>query len=89
MARRKWRDLDPRQRRAIVVSGTIQAGLALSAWYDLSHRPQELVNGPKIVWALVIAINFVGPVVYFRFGRHHSIAHEAKPWHENVHVSDQ
>ena len=82
MATKKWHDLGPRQRRAIMVGGTVQAALALSAWYDLSHRPQELVNGPKALWTLAIAINFVGPIAYFRFGRHHHLAHKATPWHE-------
>ncbi|TCO61959.1 PLD nuclease N-terminal domain-containing protein [Actinocrispum wychmicini] len=70
MDKKRWRDLEPRQRRAIVIGGAVQATLALGAWYDLSHRPRELVNGPKAMWALVIAINFIGPIVYFRFGRH-------------------
>jgi hypothetical protein len=86
MADRKWRDLNPRQRGAVVVGGTVQLALALTAWYDLSHRPRHLVNGPKAVWALVIAINFVGPIVYFRFGRaatHHVSRHatDILGWH--------
>jgi hypothetical protein len=27
------------------------------------------VHGPKVLWALVIAVNVVGPLAYFRFGR--------------------
>ncbi|MBP2328769.1 hypothetical protein JOF56_009154 [Kibdelosporangium banguiense] len=88
MAAKKWRDLEPRQRRTIVATGAVQVGLAVSAWYDLSRRPQELVNGPKLLWALVIAINFVGPSAYFRFGRHQPITHKATPWHERAHLTD-
>ncbi len=80
--KKKWRDLDARQRGAIIVGGTVQAGLALSAWYDLSHRPSDQVNGPKALWALIIAVNFVGPLAYFRFGRHRHVTHKATPWHE-------
>jgi hypothetical protein len=83
-AKKKWRDLEPGQRRAMIAGGTVQAALAVSAWYDLSHRPRELVNGPKLLWALVIAINLVGPIAYFRFGRHPHVAHKAIPWHEKV-----
>ena len=79
MAKKQWRELEPGQRRAIVVGGAVQATLALSAWYDLSLRPQETVNGPKALWALLIAVNFVGPVLYFRFGRHHPVEHKATP----------
>ncbi|MEV4313515.1 PLD nuclease N-terminal domain-containing protein [Actinocrispum sp. NPDC049592] len=67
--KKKWRDLDTRQRRAIIVGGTVQAALALAAWYDLSHRSSDQVNGPKPLWAFIIAINFIGPLAYFRFGR--------------------
>lgn len=81
---RKWRELEPRERRSIILAGFVQAGLASAAWYDLSHRPQDQVNGPKLLWALVIAVNFVGPVAYFRFGRHHPVVHKANPWHEKV-----
>jgi hypothetical protein len=83
MAGKKWRDLEPRQRQAMIVGGAVQATLALGAWYDLSHRPKELVNGPKVLWAFVITINFVGPLTYFRFGRHHRVARKATPWQEN------
>jgi hypothetical protein len=86
MANKKWSELEPRQRRAIILTGTVQAGLALTAWYDLSHRSQEQVNGPKLLWALAIAINFVGPIAYFRFGRTHHLVHKATPWHEKVHL---
>jgi hypothetical protein len=27
------------------------------------------VNGSKRLWALIIAINFFGPIAYFRWGR--------------------
>jgi len=33
-------------------------------------RPAERVTGRKAVWALVIGINFVGPIAYFIRGRH-------------------
>jgi hypothetical protein len=43
--------------------------LAVSAWADLAERPAEQVNGRKRRWAAIIAINFVGPVLYFTRGR--------------------
>ena len=69
MANRRWADLSPGQRAGVVALGTVQLSLAAAAWTDLARRPARTVNGPKGVWALVIAINFVGPLVYFRWGR--------------------
>jgi hypothetical protein len=43
--------------------------LAATAWVDLARRPRDQVNGPKGAWAAVIAVNFVGPISYFAFGR--------------------
>jgi hypothetical protein len=65
----KWGELPEGQRRLIVVAGTIQVGLALTAWADLIRRPAVQVAGPKPVWAAVIALNTVGPLAYFKWGR--------------------
>ena len=43
--------------------------LAAAAWWDLARRPATQVRGPKWMWALVIGVNFVGPVLYFARGR--------------------
>lgn len=69
MTRKHWRDLTAGQRLAFAVMSTVQVGLAAIAWNDLAHRPQEAVNGRKPLWALAIAVNFVGPVAYLRYGR--------------------
>ncbi|WP_086824085.1 PLD nuclease N-terminal domain-containing protein [Allokutzneria sp. NRRL B-24872] len=69
MRSQKWQDLDPGRRRKVIVAGTVQIALAVTAWVDLARRSPERLNGPKRLWALVIAINFVGPIAYFRFGR--------------------
>jgi hypothetical protein len=47
----------------------VQIALAAGAWWDLARRPATAVQGSKGAWALVIAVNFVGPVAYLRFGR--------------------
>jgi hypothetical protein len=69
----RWADLTGRQRAGIAVLGAIQVSLQVSlaatAWADLARRPAREVNGPKALWALVIAINVVGPLAYLRFGR--------------------
>jgi hypothetical protein len=65
---RKWGDLTPRQQTAILVLGSVQLSLAATAWADLATRPASQVNGRKGVWAAVIAVNFLGPVLYFTCG---------------------
>jgi hypothetical protein len=69
MERRRWKDLPPEQRAAIVVAGCAQVALASAAWVDLARRPRALVRGPKAVWAVAIAVNVVGPIAYFTAGR--------------------
>ena len=66
---RQWSDLSTGQQVRGVVAGVIQFALAATAWTDLARRPAEDVNGRKWVWAIVIAVNFVGPISYFLFGR--------------------
>jgi len=68
--RRRWRDYTPAQRAGLVAFGALEVGLAAAAWADLARRDQAEVRGRKWVWALVIAINIVGPLAYFRWGRH-------------------
>ena len=69
MARRRWSDMSPGQRTAVVAAATVQIGLAVTAWVDLARRPAAQVRGPKPVWAAVIAVNFVGPIAYLIAGR--------------------
>lgn len=69
MAGRRWSDLTTKQQTAVLVLGSVQLSLAATAWADLATRPAASVNGSKTGWALIIAINFVGPLAYFRWGR--------------------
>jgi hypothetical protein len=69
MTGRSWSDLTPKQQTAVLVLGSVQLSLAATAWADLARRPAAQVNGSKLRWALLIAVNFIGPVAYFRWGR--------------------
>jgi hypothetical protein len=69
MARRRWNDLTAKQRTAVLVLASVQLSLAAAAWADLATRPADSVNGSRIRWAFIIAINFFGPLAYFRWGR--------------------
>lgn len=69
MDARRWSRLTDRQRTAVLVMGSVQLSLAATAWTDLARRPADQVNGRKDVWAAVIAVNVLGPVAYFAWGR--------------------
>ena len=72
MAKKKWAELSPVQRAVILTLGSIQISLAATAWTDLARRPREQVNGSKGKWAAIIAVNTIGPLSYFRWGRRKS-----------------
>jgi len=59
----------PTRRAVVAVLAAVQLALAGTAWVDLVRRPARLVRGPKWIWALVIAVNVVGPLWYYRWGR--------------------
>lgn len=69
MKSRRWSDMSSGQKSATVVGAIVQMTLAAAAWNDLAKRPAASVRGRKAVWAGVIAVNFVGPLAYFRWGR--------------------
>lgn len=69
MGKKSWSDLSTGQQTVIVLLGAVQVGLAVAAWTDLARRPRWQVNGGKGRWAAVIAIDFVGPILYFAKGR--------------------
>lgn len=69
MPKRRWRDLDQRQRTALVIAGIVQLCLLGAALNDLASRPAPQVRGAKRFWAAAAFVNFVGPLAYFAFGR--------------------
>jgi hypothetical protein len=72
MAKRRWSDLDPRLRQAMMLAGAVEAGLKIAALIDLAQRPSREVRGSKAAWAAAITVvNAAGavPVAYFLRGR--------------------
>ncbi len=68
-SKKKFADLAPWQQAVVLILASVQLSLAATAWADLATRPADKVNGSKLKWALVIAVNFFGPIRYFRKGR--------------------
>ncbi len=69
MVAKRWSELSRGQRVVVVALASVQVSLAVSAWTDLAVRRPELVRGSKARWAAIIAVNFVGPVLYYTRGR--------------------
>jgi hypothetical protein len=70
--RRKWSELSPRARRTIIVVGTIEGMLKVSALVSLARRPAGAVRGSRALWATsIVLLNSAGvvPLAYFVFGR--------------------
>lgn len=64
----RWNDLSPGQQAVLLTLASVQVSLAVTAWTDLAFRPSAQVRGGKGKWAAVIAVSFVGPVIYFTRG---------------------
>jgi hypothetical protein len=69
MQTHRWSDLSDTQRTMVLAAGSVQVALAVAAWTDLAVRPASQVIGGKTRWAAIIAVNFIGPISYFRWGR--------------------
>jgi hypothetical protein len=69
MPAQRWSDLSSRQQTGMLIAASVQLALAATAWTDLARRPAALVRGPKALWAVLIAVNFIGPLSYFVIGR--------------------
>lgn len=66
--KRHWKDLTAGQQAAVLTLASVQLSLAVTAWTDLAFRPADQVRGGKAKWAGIIAINFLGPALYFARG---------------------
>ncbi|WP_411720119.1 PLDc N-terminal domain-containing protein [Mycetocola sp.] len=64
-----WNEMSTGQKVGVIATGLVQMGLATTAWRDLAKRSAQQVNGPKGLWAAIIAVNWVGPIAYFITGR--------------------
>jgi hypothetical protein len=66
---RKWSDLTPRQRGAVVVLGAVEVVLTTIALRDLARRDAAEVRGPKLLWRAACLVQPFGPVSYLVLGR--------------------
>lgn len=69
---KRWSDLDPRARKAILVVGALDGALKTVALIDLKRRRADEVRGSRKAWAAALTfVNSAGvlPVAYFLRGR--------------------
>lgn len=64
----RWSEMSSKQKAAVLTLASVQVSLAATAWADLAFRSNSEVHGRKGKWAAIIAINFVGPILYFKRG---------------------
>lgn len=67
--KKSWKEMSPAARAGFVAIGIAQVSLMLAAQRDISKRPADQINGPKLAWRVAALINFVGPMGYFILGR--------------------
>ncbi|MDF3337854.1 hypothetical protein ACP6C7_11780 [Mycolicibacterium septicum] len=72
MAKKRWKDLSPNAKAAVIAVAAIDAGLRAWALRDLAGRDASRINGPKWLWGSalgVLSTSGVVPVVYLVAGR--------------------
>ncbi|MFH5821290.1 hypothetical protein [Georgenia sp. AZ-5] len=69
MTTRTWADLTAGQRAGLMATAAVQPALTATAWADLARRPAREVDGSEARWATLIAVNFIGLVLYLTRGR--------------------
>jgi flagellar biosynthesis/type III secretory pathway M-ring protein FliF/YscJ len=74
--KKQWNDLTPCQRSAVVAGAVVQVTLLAAAQIDLTRRPKEQIRGAKLLWRILVLVNFIGPIAYFAIGRKRSAATE-------------
>jgi hypothetical protein len=65
----KWPDLSPRQRALLGAAAAAELTLKITALVDIQRRPADRIRGPKGLWRAAMAVNLIGPLSYFAFGR--------------------
>jgi hypothetical protein len=68
-AKRRWKDLSPGARAALVAAGVVQNGLLVATLVDLHRRPARKVRGDKRAWTAAAFVSWVGPLGYVAYGR--------------------
>lgn len=72
MAKKRWNDLSPNAKTAVIAVAAVDAGLRAWALRDLAGRQASQVKGPKWLWGSALGLlstSGVLPVIYLVAGR--------------------
>ncbi|BBX88460.1 hypothetical protein H5U98_25860 [Mycolicibacterium boenickei] len=72
MPKKRWNDLSPTAKTAVIVVAAADAGLRAWALRDLAGREPSRINGPKWLWGSALGLlttSGVLPVAYLVVGR--------------------
>jgi hypothetical protein len=72
MQKKKWSELSPAARTAIVIGASAELILTTIALRDLVGRPADQVRGPKLLWFLGCFVQPIGSPLYLVVGRNRS-----------------
>jgi hypothetical protein len=72
MAKKRWSELGPVARTAIVVGGAVELVVTAFALQDLIRRPTPEVRGRKGIWGIGLFVQPVGSPLYLLVGRRRS-----------------
>ena len=67
--KKRWSELSPGARSAIVVGAAAELVITTFALRDLRRRPAASVRGPKLLWMMGCAVQPFGPLLYLFAGR--------------------
>lgn len=67
MAKRR-KAMTPGAKIGMSILAVLQIAFAAAAFWDLSKRSPNELNGSKAGWAPALLINWFGPAAYFLFG---------------------
>jgi hypothetical protein len=68
-SKKKWAELSPKTRAAIVAAGVAEVVVTSIALRDLVRRPAALVRGSKLLWAPALFVQPLGSPLYLLAGR--------------------
>jgi hypothetical protein len=66
---KRWQDLNPGQRQAIVAVGAVTSILQIIMLWDLRRRPAEEIRGSKKAWVAASFVRPIGQIAYLIWGR--------------------
>jgi hypothetical protein len=72
--RKRWSDLSPAAKTAILVGAVAEAVTTTIAMRDLIRRPAGDVRGWKPLWALGCVVQPFGPLLYLCVGRRRALS---------------